>query len=173
MALSMRASPGEILVSERTARLLQGQFDLIEAGEIRILGQRIDTFVLEGPVHNDHASSVPGSGCQKKENPFCKESVQEDLSQEFSRRYVKPVKIFDEIQPFSFQGSVLEDRQKEIGRLLSEVRGGESRQGKARMGGKGEEVSENGHGSSFVVEGEGAGIVSQPGISFLPSEPLG
>lgn len=62
MALSMRASPGEILVSERTARLLQGQFDLIEAGEIGILGQRIDTFVLEGPVHNDHDSSVPDSG---------------------------------------------------------------------------------------------------------------
>ena len=48
MALSMQAEPGSILLSEPASRLLQGQFRLDEAGEIRVLGQRAKGFLLRG-----------------------------------------------------------------------------------------------------------------------------
>ncbi|MDA8028458.1 MAG: BTAD domain-containing putative transcriptional regulator [Nitrospiraceae bacterium] len=59
MALSMRANPGEILVSERASRLLRGQFDLAEAGEVGILGKRMGAFVLGDSVRDDLSGFNP------------------------------------------------------------------------------------------------------------------
>ena len=53
MALSMQADPGSILLSEASARLLQGQFRLSEAGELRILGtRRKGLFLLDSVGEN-------------------------------------------------------------------------------------------------------------------------
>ncbi len=53
MALSMQADPGSILLSESSARLLQGQFRLSEAGELRILGtRRKGLFLLDSVGEN-------------------------------------------------------------------------------------------------------------------------
>lgn len=53
MALSMQADPGSILLSEEASRLLKGQFRLLEAGELRILGaRRKGLFLLDSVGEN-------------------------------------------------------------------------------------------------------------------------